>query len=91
MLHLLLYYILVDVTHRTVLQFVNDFLDELIIAIMVKWHGRLWRGWAEDGKLWSHWSSLMVYFKQKCAHVTAYKTNATKRLLELNFTPREQG
>ena len=32
----------------------NFEIFQIIMVIMVKWRGRLGRGWAEDGKLQSH-------------------------------------
>ena len=34
---------------------------------------------------------LVVYFNRKCTHVTAYETDAMKRLLDLSHTPRGRG
>ena len=40
---------------------------------------------------WQDFHHLIVYFNQKCTHVTAYETDATKRMLELSLAPRERG
>ena len=32
-----------------------------------------------------------MYFNRKCTHITAYETDATKRLLHLSLAPRERG